>query len=231
MSLLLSIETSTPVCSVALTRNEDILSYKEAPGKLSHAARLTVLIEEVMKETAISYSSLDAVVVSKGPGSYTGLRIGVSAAKGICYGADIPLIAINSLEVLFYSLFKQSNPIFDDKTLFCPMIDARRMEVYTAMFDKNGSNVMETQALIIQEDSFSNYLKTNKVVFFGDGANKCMPVINNNNAQFIENIYPMASVMQIKAISEFKKQLFEDVAYFEPFYLKDFVATTPKARI
>ena len=230
MTLILSIETATPVCSVALSKDNEVLTVKESSKKNSHSEIVTVFIDELMQENKLVFGDLDAVAVSKGPGSYTGLRIGVSTAKGMCYALDIPLIAVNTLQSLAIGALQDYH--LDDglPVLFCPMIDARRMEVYCALFDKNNHEVRETKAEIIEPDSFQTYLESNKVIFFGDGAHKCKDVIQHPNAVFLENIFPSAANMVVIALGKFKNQEFEDVAYFEPFYLKDFVAGVPKVK-
>ena len=230
MALILSIETATPVCSVTLAKDNKVLAVKESTKKNSHSEIVTVFIDELLKENQLTFSDLDAVAVSKGPGSYTGLRIGVSTAKGLCYALDIPLIAVNTLQSLAIGALEDYHLDEGLPVLFCPMIDARRMEVYCALYDKNNREVRETKAEIIEPDSFQTYLETNKVIFFGDGATKCKEVIQHQNAVFMEDIFPSATNMISIAIDKFKNQLFEDVAYFEPFYLKDFIAGVPKVK-
>ncbi len=230
MALILSIETATPVCSVALAKDNEVIALKESTKKNSHSEIVTVFIDELLKENKFSFSDLNAVAVSKGPGSYTGLRIGVSTAKGMCYALDIPLIAVNTLQSLAIGALQDYNLDKGLPVLFCPMIDARRMEVYCALFDKNNHEVRKTKAEIIKPDSFQTYLESNKVIFFGDGADKCKDVIQHPNAVFLENIFPSAANMVVIALGKFKNQEFEDVAYFEPFYLKDFIAGIPKVK-
>lgn len=230
MTLILSIETATQVCSVALAKDNEVLGLKESTKKNSHAEIVTVFIDELIKENNISFGDLDAIAVSKGPGSYTGLRIGVSTAKGMCYALDIPLISVNTLQSLAFggSLnFRHESAL---SALFCPMIDARRMEVYCAFYDENINEIRETRAEIIESNSFQTYLEKNQVIFFGDGADKCKEVIQHPNAVFLDDVYPSASNLMRIAFDKFKKQQFEDVAYFEPFYLKDFVAGIPKVK-
>lgn len=228
MGLLLNIETATTVCSVALARDGVLLAIKEQNGDYSHAENITLFIEDVCKQAKISLKDIDAVAVSKGPGSYTGLRIGVSTAKGLCYSLDKPLISVNTLEALADS-FWNSGVELQDSDLLCPMLDARRMEVYCAIFDLNGNVVEETAAVIIDENSFSQLLTTNKIYFFGDGAAKCKEVFSKNpNAIFIDNFVCSAKGMITPADAAFENETFEDVAYFEPFYLKDFVAGKKK---
>jgi tRNA threonylcarbamoyladenosine biosynthesis protein TsaB len=231
MANILCIETATTACSVALTQDGKILSKKETTERNAHSAKLTLFIDETLKENKLAFSDLDAVTISKGPGSYTGLRIGVSTAKGLCYALDIPLIAINTLQSLAWGMAKKHT---DDKsghrTLFCPMIDARRMEVYAAVYDSNLKEVRETRADIIESNSFSDYLDNSRVIFFGDGADKCKEVISHPNAVFVDNIFPSSANMAIPAFQKFGLKQFKDVAYFEPFYLKDFIAGIPRVK-
>ena len=232
MSLILGIETATKMCSVAISRDGELLSIKEIGGEYSHSENLNHFIELVCEEAKITLNQLDAIAVSKGPGSYTGLRIGVSTAKGLCYGLDKPLIAVDTLKALTLAGIN-SLPSADGEgkgeALFCPMIDARRMEVYTAIYNSKFEMVEPISAKIIDENSFANFLDTNKVVFFGDGAEKCKSTIGNHpNAIFIDKIEPSAKYVNQLAFEKFNNQQFEDVAYFEPYYLKEFLATTPK---
>jgi len=222
MSLILGIETSTKVCSVAISEGNTLLAIKEEGGAYSHSEKLTVFIEAVLRKANKSLKDLDAIAVSKGPGSYTGLRIGVSAAKGLCYALDIPLIAISTLQAMAIGV--KSNDC-----LFAPMIDARRMEVYTALFDEQNKVVENISAKIIDEDSFSSELENGKVFFFGDGAEKCKPILSHSkNAVFIKEGLPSAQYINQIAQQKLIDIDIEDVAYFEPYYLKDFIATTPK---
>lgn len=230
MTLILSIETATPVCSVALAKDNNVLGIKESTEKNSHAEVVTVFIDELLKENKFTYSDLDAIAVSKGPGSYTGLRIGVSTAKGMCYALDIPLISVNTLHSLAFGASLNLNIESSFPILFCPMLDARRMEVYSAFFDEQIKEVRESKAEIIDIDSFKTYLEKNQVIFFGDGADKCKDLIQHSNAVFLENVFPSAKNMAGIVLDKFNKQQFEDVAYFEPFYLKDFIAGTPKVK-
>ena len=230
MPLILNIETATNVCSVTLAKGKQIIANKISYEEKSHSELLTVFIEQIVKEQKISLKDLDAVSVSKGPGSYTGLRIGVSTAKGIAYGIDKPLIAISTLQTMAYQvIFEQK--IEDKNTLFCPMIDARRMEVYNAFYNLKGEQVREIKAEIIDEISYKDILDNQKVIFFGDGSNKCKNIITHKNAFFIENITPLSNYMIDLSIKSFEKHQFENVAYFEPFYLKNFIATKPKKNI
>jgi tRNA threonylcarbamoyladenosine biosynthesis protein TsaB len=232
MALILSIETSEKICSVALGNNYELLSTLEIYEEKSHAAKLTVLIDKLFFEKEIDIKRLDAVAVSRGPGSYTGLRIGVSVAKGISFALNIPLIAISTLQLLCWGLlysgclriYNMDNTEF----LLCPLIDARRMEVYRAYFNKNGEQIGKIEAEIINEYSFHNELMSNNIVFFGSGVEKCRNIIKHRNAYFIDEIVPNASYMISNAYDCFVQKKFENQAYFEPFYLKDFVATIPK---
>ena len=228
MAKILQIETATAVCSVALSINGKTVSIKEETGQNLHASNLTLFIERVMQDLRFKLSDLDAVAISKGPGSYTGLRIGVSSAKGLCYALDKPLIAIETLKMMAAG-FLFENPDYDG--LVCPMIDARRMEVYTAVFDKNLNVLEETSAKIIDEHSFSELLSNHKITFLGDGAAKCADVLNHRNASFNDANYNSAGNMSSLALNAFTEASFEDVAYFEPFYLKDFVLTQPKKKV
>jgi len=233
MSKLLLIESGTNVCSIAIAIDEKIAGLKESADEKAHAAQLTVFIDQLVKETGLSIMQLDAVVISKGPGSYTGLRIGVSVAKGICYAAEKPLISISSLDSMTHGasmLFKsavEKNGI----DYLCPMIDARRMEVYTALYDSHLNRASQVEALIIDDSSFKERLQTNKILFFGNGASKCKKIINHPNAFFIDDFSPSAQYMVPLAMNAFANQAFEDVAYFEPYYLKDFVATKSQKSI
>jgi tRNA threonylcarbamoyladenosine biosynthesis protein TsaB len=230
MSLILCIETATTVCSVALANDESIIAFKETRIKNSHAEVVTVFIQELLSENGIEFSDLGAVAVSKGPGSYTGLRIGVSTAKGLCYALNLPLIAIPTLEVLTAGIIKDYKTADDQFVLFCPMIDARRMEVYSALYNSDLEQVREIKAEIIEKESFAEYLKKGSVVFLGDGSLKCKGIINHLNAIYSGHLYPSATHMVLLASKSFQKLQYEDVAYFEPFYLKDFIPGVPKVK-
>lgn len=225
MSIILSIETGTEVCSVSLSNNSEIIDIRESAEPQAHAHQLAVFIDELLKKNKLTTKDLSAVAVSEGPGSYTGLRIGVSTAKGICFGSGIPMIAIGSLEALTQGAINQIGGNTDP--LFCPMIDARRMEVYTALYHGDGSAKTPVEALIIDENSFKDDLATSMVYFFGNGAAKCAEVINHPNAKFIEVAHTAANMVPL-AHQLFDSGKFVDVAYFEPFYLKDFVVTKSK---
>ena len=229
MSLILNIETATEICSVSIAKEGKLIALKENTEGLQHAKLLTVFIEEIFKENNISIKELNAVAVSKGPGSYTGLRIGVSAAKGIAYAGNIPLIAVSTLQAMAFGMTKESS--FSNNTWLCPMIDARRMEVYSAFFDLENKQQREISADIIDENSYLDILNERHVVFFGNGAVKCKETIQSTNAQFVDNIFCSAKNMFDLSYQAYKNKQFEDVAYFEPFYLKDFVATVPRKNI
>lgn len=221
MAYILNIETATKNCSVAIAKNGEVLVCKEiAEEGYSHAEKLHLFIEDCIKEADITFADLSAIAVSQGPGSYTGLRIGVSAAKGLSFALSIPLLAIDTLQ----SLALQAK-ISDG--LIVPMIDARRMEVYSAVFTSKGEQLREIQAEIITEDSFSNY--TEKIYFVGDCADKCSAVLIQDNFVFLKNLkYPSANEMAQLSYDKYKKNDSVDVAYFEPYYLKDFMITTSK---
>jgi tRNA threonylcarbamoyladenosine biosynthesis protein TsaB len=235
MALLLNIETSTAICSVALGKDGKLLALKENKEGMKHASHLTVFIESILKENNLTTTDLDGVAISMGPGSYTGLRIGVSTAKGICYGAGIPLIAVSTLQSMTKALQNTSDISAKVKNIenvfFCPMIDARRMEVYTAFYNSKTELEREISADIIDENSFLDELSNREIVFFGDGSAKCKNVIRNKNGIFLDDVNATAVGMIELAEEKFNKNELEDVAYFEPFYLKDFVATTPKKNI
>ena len=229
MSLILNIETSTSVCSVALSQDEKIIEYRESPDDKLHSTQLIPFIEEVFKSSGVFAKDLDAVAVSKGPGSYTGLRIGVSTAKGIAYSVNKPLIAIGTLLCMTLGLREEMPQLFkNENTLLCPMIDARRMEVYLTLFNNRLENVIEVRAEILNENSFKQILFNKSIVFFGNGMEKCRKVIQHENAVFIENCKPLARYLAIISHTHYIDQKFENLAYFEPFYLKDFIATIPK---
>ncbi|MDD3459407.1 MAG: tRNA (adenosine(37)-N6)-threonylcarbamoyltransferase complex dimerization subunit type 1 TsaB [Weeksellaceae bacterium] len=215
---LLHIETSTKNCSVAFSKNGEILCLcEEYDEKYGHSEKLHQFVNWALEGAEIELKDIDGVCVSKGPGSFTGLRIGVSAAKGFCFGLDVPLLSLNSLEILAQT---QINKDYD---LIIPMIDARRMEVYTAVFDGKGNQISEIEAKVLDENSFAEF-KDRKVVFVGDGVEKSKAILQLPNADFPEGIHPSAKNMMNLAEEKFSHQDFEDVAYFEPFYLKEFRA-------
>ncbi len=226
MSCILHIETSTQVCSVALSEDGQCIFSKTDFEGPSHAVTLGVYVDEALSFADSHAIPLDAVAVSCGPGSYTGLRIGVSMAKGICYGRNLPLIGIPTPEVMCVPLLLDEE--LPEDALLCPMIDARRMEVYAALYDRALHPVREIEAVIIDESSYEEYLNRGPVYFFGNGAAKCKEKILHPNARFVEDIHPLAKWMFPLAEKAFARGDFKDVAYFEPFYLKEFVASKPK---
>jgi tRNA threonylcarbamoyladenosine biosynthesis protein TsaB len=234
MALILSIETSEKTCSIALGSDYELIGTLEISDERSHASMLTVLIEKLLLEKDIEINKLDAIAISKGPGSYTGLRIGVSCAKGISYALGLPLVSVNTLQLLaqgfIQSGFLRKMKIDSNNLLLCPMIDAKRMEVYRALFDNNAEPAGEIEAEIIHENSFGETLLTNKVVFFGSGAEKCKHLILHPNAFFADGFRPNASYMVSIAYDAYLQKKFESSAYFEPFYLKDFITTIPKRK-
>ncbi len=225
MSLILQIETATTVCSVALAEDGIVLACKEVEQRNIHAEKITVFIDEILNAVGKSYTDLDAIAVSSGPGSYTGLRIGVSTAKGLSFAMDKPLIAIETLAAMADGFKFLNGAIVADNVLLSPMIDARRMEVFTAVFDVHGNVVRPVSAEIIDENSFSDLLKSRQVVFFGDGAEKCREVLAvHANARIINGFTNSATYLTIRAEEKYLAKEFVDVAYFEPYYLKDFIA-------
>ncbi|MDR0798585.1 MAG: tRNA (adenosine(37)-N6)-threonylcarbamoyltransferase complex dimerization subunit type 1 TsaB [Dysgonamonadaceae bacterium] len=228
MACILHIETSTRVCSSALSLDGKIIFERCNPEDASHSASLGVYVQEAVAFARRELRPVEAVAVSAGPGSYTGLRIGVSEAKGLGYGWNIPVIALPSLKILAASV---STILPDDCYLLCPMIDARRMEVYAAIYDRQLNLIRDVQADIVDTATYEAFLAQGKVAFFGDGAEKCRAVIPSENALFLENRVPLATAMAPLAEEAFRNKDFVDTAYFEPFYLKEFQATTPKKRI
>ena len=226
MSCILHIETSTHVCSVALSQDGENIFVKEDKKGPSHAVSLGVFVDEALSFADSHAIPVDAVAVSCGPGSYTGLRIGVSMAKGVCYGKSIPLIGIPTLEVLAVPVLLYHD--LPEDAYICPMLDARRMEVYAAVYDRALQVIKPTTAEIIDEHSFEDVLNEHPVYFFGNGAAKCKDTIKHLNAHFIDDIDPLAKMMFPLADKAMARQEFKDVAYFEPFYLKEFVASKPK---
>ena len=229
MALILNIDTSTSVCSVALARDGKMIALKENNEGLNHSVLLGTYIDEILKDNHMDAHCLDAVAISMGPGSYTGLRIGVSMAKGVCFGAGKPLIGIPTLEVLSVPVLLYHD--LPENALLCPMIDARRMEVYTAFFDRNNQQVIDTKAEIVDENSFADLLAGHKIYFFGNGSDKVRMLLTAPNAHFMGQVETSARHMIPLAEELFGRQEFVDVAYFEPFYLKDFIATTPKKKV
>ncbi|MEZ4798089.1 MAG: tRNA (adenosine(37)-N6)-threonylcarbamoyltransferase complex dimerization subunit type 1 TsaB [Flavobacteriaceae bacterium] len=223
MAYILNIETSTTNCSVSLSfEGGTLVLMEDYDNNYSHAEKLHVFIEKVLKQGKIKPSQLEAIAVSKGPGSYTGLRIGVSAAKGLCFALGKPLIAISTLEALAYQVKTNDG-------IIVPMLDARRLEVYSAVFDNNYNRIRETQAQVLNNESFNFFLEESKVTFIGNGVAKTKELISHENAVFIEGKLPSANQMSLLSFNKYKKSDIEDVAYFEPYYLKDFVAIKPKS--
>ena len=222
MERIILIETSTALCSVALAEDGAVTAYRESSAPKAHASLTAVFIQELLSERELTLADCDAVCVSMGPGSYTGLRVGVSTAKGLCFGSGKPLLAVGTLDTLVAQAAS-------DARFIIPMVDARRMEVYTAVFE-NGRQITETAPAIIDENSFAEYLEQGPCLFIGDGAGKCADVIKHPNAIFCQ-CWPKASAMLAPALAAYKEKRFEDVAYFEPFYLKEFVATVSKKKM
>ncbi len=226
MAKIITIDTSTNVCSVALHENGILLASKINHKEKSHSKYVTLMVEEVVESAGLELKDVDAFAISKGPGSYTGLRIGVATVKGYCFALDKPMISINTLDGMWEQQKEEHVASY-----YIPMIDARRMEVYTKVFDSSVT-LIETEAKILDENSFSQFTKKGKVIFCGDGSNKFQELIgdkeNKDNYVFIDNVFPNAEFMGKQVYELYKSNVFEDLAYFEPYYLKDFVATTPK---
>lgn len=224
--MILCLETATPSCSVALVHNGEVLACEEDPKGQNHSEKITLFIDSVMKQAGISYNDLDAVAVSMGPGSYTGLRIGVSTAKGLCYAVSKPLIAVETLHAMAYGVEPHGHA-----ALRVPMIDARRMEVYAAIFDENVNKIKDTEAVIINGNSFTDLKKDHHIYLFGDGADKCAELFaNDDKITVIKEFHCSAKYMNVIAQRKLDAKDFVDVAYFEPFYLKDFVPGTPTVK-
>ena len=242
MERIILIETSTALCSAALAEDGAVVAYRESSAPKAHASLTAVFIQEMLEECGISLADCDAVCVSMGPGSYTGLRVGVSTAKGLCFGSGKPLLAVGTLDTLVAQAASEvvSNETHDFKFII-PMVDARRMEVYTAVFGSSAiqseiqesttyRQITETAPAIIDENSFIEYLEQGPCLFIGDGAGKCAEVLKHPNAHFCQ-CHPKASSMLSPAVAAFRASAFQDVAYFEPFYLKEFVATVSKKKL
>ena len=227
MARILLLETSTSTLSVALSADGKVIAERVCTEPRQQASLAAPLVKEVLDDAGLSVADCDAVCVSKGPGSYTGLRVGVSTAKGLCFGAGIPLLSVGTLEILANSVI-----LSEAKNLkyIIPMIDARRMEVYTAVFSPEGKPLTEVEAKVIGPDSFAGELAEGPVLFIGDGALKCREVLTSPNA-FFQEADPLASAMAPLAEAAWQEKRFEDLAYFEPFYLKDFIATVSKKRL
>lgn len=220
MALILSLDTSTSICSAALHRNGKPIAVNEVHEEQTHGARLAVIIDHLFKSSNLLPSDLNAVALTSGPGSYTGLRIGVSTAKGLAMSRRIPLIAIDALTVLALSVSRQDA---HQGSLLCPMLDARRMEVYCAVFDHQMKLVQPIQAKVIEPESFADLLSANKLLFFGNGAEKCKSILQHPSAHFIRNVYPSAAHLGELAYQKYLSSAFEDLISFEPLYLKEFL--------
>ena len=236
MALLLSIDTATTVCSVALADKQKIIAHIDSSEEKVHASHLGVFVNEILQKAGKSVKQLDGIAISKGPGSFTGLRIGVSLAKGLCYGADIPLIAVDTLQAMAFGMMitcKDQNFQHNasENILYCPMIDARRMEVYTALYDSHNQPVENVSAKIIDQNSFRSYFNKNLLVLAGDGTTKCKELITNKNAFFLQGFSHSAIYMNELAQNSLLEGKFENIAYFEPYYLKDFIVTIPKRKV
>ena len=231
--MILCLETATTTCSVALCNSDGIIAIRESTDIKSHASLLTVFIEEILKEVSISSRDLNAIAVSKGPGSYTGLRIGVSVAKGISYSASLPLIGIDTPLSMYYGIRYNTKGFSENVNdlLFCPMIDARRMEIYHAIYNSEGIPVKNISAEIIDEKSFSNIPESKRIVIFGDGAAKCADVIKRPNIFYCDWYQISAGSLCLPSFLAYNANQFENVAYFEPFYLKDFITSKPRKNI
>jgi len=235
LPLFLLLETATNICSVALSQGENILSLRESDEDRSHSSLLTPFMREVLEEAGKKPADVNAIAVSKGPGSYTGLRIGVSATKGFAYSLNIPVIGISTLQALALSAISHGkfNTIHkkNPSLILCPMIDARRMEVYTAMYDPTGIAISSVSASIIAASSFDKELSKSSVLFFGNGSDKVKELIAHPNAYYLEGVQPSAQYLASLAQEAFMNKRFEDTAYFEPYYLKDFVASLPRKKM
>ena len=230
MERIILIETSTALCSIALAENGKVTAYRESSAPKAHASLTAVFVQEVLAERGVTLADCNAVCVSMGPGSYTGLRVGVSTAKGLCFGANKPLLAVGTLDTLVAQSSTSTEAEANSEYRYIvPMIDARRMEVYAAVFE-NGRQITETAPAIIDENSYAEYLEQGPVLFIGDGAGKCADVIKHPNAHFCQ-CHPKASSMLQPATEALHNGDFKDVAYFEPFYLKEFVATVSKKKL
>ena len=229
MNRIILLETSVSLCSAALAEDGKLVAYKECPEPRAHASQAAPLVKALLDERGLKVKDCDAVCLSKGPGSYTSLRVGSSTAKGLCFGSNLKLLAAGTLDILVSQAIDEGLVDADTKFIV-PMIDARRMEVYSAVFTPQGKQITETAPVIVNEESFSAQLAEGKVLFIGDGAGKCEGVIKSANARFIQT-EPKASGMLRPAFEAWNEKRFEDIAYFEPFYLKQFVATVSKNNI
>lgn len=229
MALILNIETATQICSVALAKDRNVISFAETNTANSHASQITLLIDRIMNDSNISFKSLDAIAVSEGPGSFTGLRIGVSTAKGLCYALNKPMIAVSTLDALARSVMSNHYKVrlkeekdWMDNYFICPLIDARRMEVYTALYDSSGKRIVNPQAIIVDENFLSGYLNEQNIIFVGNAVNKCKGVLMNRKTILDSTLECSATNMVDISEQKFQERKFENTAYFEPFYLKSF---------
>ena len=229
MERIILIETSTSLCSAAIVENGEIVTERLSGEPRVHASMTAPFVSDMLKERGLKVSDCDAVAVGKGPGSYTGLRVGVSTAKGLCFGAGIPLVSVGTLDTLVWQAHDEGL-VPDGCRYIIPMIDARRMEVYTAVFSPDGRQLTPTTASVVTADSFKDHLSEGPVLFIGDGAGKCGEILGGPLTTFVQ-CRPKASGMKRPAVAAFKEGRFEDVAYFEPFYLKEFVTTVSKKRL
>ncbi|MFY0653637.1 MAG: tRNA (adenosine(37)-N6)-threonylcarbamoyltransferase complex dimerization subunit type 1 TsaB [Cyclobacteriaceae bacterium] len=227
MSTILSIDTATSAGSVAIHKSGELVGLQQYNLEKSHSSLTHVLIEQLLENTGVSNGDLGAIAISAGPGSYTGLRIGVSTAKGLCYALDIPLIAVNTLEAMAQQIANTNT----SKAVFCPMIDARRLEVYCSIFGSNMKPIEETEAVIVDESSFSTHLEKGEVIFFGDGSDKCEPILKHSNARFVKGVIPSANEVGQLAYKKYQNKEFENLAYYEPFYLKEFRIIKSKKKL
>lgn len=233
MGLILNLETASPVCSVALSRDGKVLGFRDSTEDKSHATRLTIFIQELFNDHGITAANLDAISIGMGPGSYTGLRIGASVAKGLAYGAGKPVIGIPTLKALangFYLTYQKDIPVAKS-ILLCPMLDARRMEVYCALYDTGIREISPVEAMVLEPDSFSSLLDQHMICFFGTGSNKAAEIIKHPNALFFQDFVLSATFQSEPAEALFKLGEFLDTAYFEPHYLKEFIASLPKNKV
>ncbi len=231
--MIICLETATTVCSVALCNRNGVIAVKESNEERSHASQLTVFIEDILREAGLRLNELEAIAVSKGPGSYTGLRIGVSVAKGIAYASSLPLIGVDTPESIFRGFLSDAEKNYDlaETDLFCPSMDARRMEIYYSMFDLKGNPIKKICAEVITPESFNDIPGSSRIFFFGDGAGKMKEVLKRKNVEFPGEFRISAASMYLPAYKALDEKKFEDVAYFEPFYLKDFITSKPVKNI
>lgn len=228
MEVLLSLETSTHAFSCALHRDGKLIAFKESVEQQKGASLLAVMVDQMFEETDMQRDGLDGVVVAAGPGSYTGLRIGVATAKGICFALNVPLISVNTLTLMFRQFeFQSPVEMSAAPALFCPMLDARRMEVYCLVCDREGNVLLPVQAKVIDEGSFAEQLSEQPVYFFGEGADKCKDTIRHPNARFVPGIKPLASTLGVIGFQKYRDNELESSEHFEPLYLKDFVIRKP----